>query len=138
MEPPISTLSHLPILTLPPPPRSDLCPICLNPIANPAACQTGYVFEYSCLFKWIEGTHERQEVFMRGDDAFGGKWVLEEEDDNEEGEGTHGDGQKENGREKTGVNVGSRNGQWESGEGRCAITGRRVLGGTSGIRRIMV
>jgi len=29
-------------------------------------------------------------------------------------------------------------GKWESGEGRCAVTGRKVLGGTEGLRRIMV
>ena len=32
----------------------------------------------------------------------------------------------------------SREGKWESGKGRCAITGRRVLGGTSGLRRVRV
>ena len=32
----------------------------------------------------------------------------------------------------------SREGKWESGKGRCAVTGRRVLGGTSGLRRVMV
>ena len=33
---------------------------------------------------------------------------------------------------------GSRAGKWESGAGRDAVTGRRVLGGTSGLRRVMV
>ena len=33
---------------------------------------------------------------------------------------------------------GSRRGRWESGKGRCPVTGRRVLGGTDGLRRIMV
>lgn len=33
---------------------------------------------------------------------------------------------------------GSRVGKWESGKGRCAVTGRRVLGGTDGLRRVMV
>ena len=32
----------------------------------------------------------------------------------------------------------SRHGKWESGKGRCAVTGRRVLGGTDGLRRVMV
>ncbi len=40
-------------------------------------------------------------------------------------------GEKERGR-------GSRDGRWESGRGRCAVTGRRVLGGTQGLRRVMV
>ena len=32
----------------------------------------------------------------------------------------------------------SRVGKWDSGTGRCAVTGRRVLGGTDGLRRVMV
>ena len=32
----------------------------------------------------------------------------------------------------------NRVGEWESGKGRCAVTGRRVLGGTEGLRRVMV
>lgn len=31
-----------------------------------------------------------------------------------------------------------RAGRWEGGEGRCAVTGRRILGGTEGLRRVMV
>ena len=31
-----------------------------------------------------------------------------------------------------------REGKWESGKGRCAVTGRRVLGGTEGLRRVMI
>jgi len=31
-----------------------------------------------------------------------------------------------------------RDGKWESGKGRCAVTGRRVLGGVEGLRRVMV
>ena len=34
--------------------------------------------------------------------------------------------------------AGSREGRWESGKGRCAVTGKRVLGGTGGLRRVMV
>ena len=32
----------------------------------------------------------------------------------------------------------SREGMWESGKGRCAVTGRRVLGGSDALRRVMV
>lgn len=32
----------------------------------------------------------------------------------------------------------SRHGRWESGKGRCAVTGKRVLGGTDGLRRVMI
>ncbi|KAL2267467.1 hypothetical protein VTJ83DRAFT_4744 [Remersonia thermophila] len=94
---PIAASSLLPIYTVPPPARSDLCPICGEEITTAAACQTGVVYCYACIHKWLTGTHPRQEKFMA-----------------------------------------SRAGGWESGEGRCAVTGRRVLGGTEGLRRLIV
>ncbi|KAJ9658095.1 ubiquitin-protein ligase peroxin 12 [Neophaeococcomyces mojaviensis] len=118
-EPPISSTSYLPILTVPPPASSDLCPICLHPIETAAACQTGYVFDFKCIFQWVDGTHERQEAWMKGEKM--SEWEEEEQDEEESAEKPK-----------------SREGQWESGQGRCAVTGRRVLGGTSGIRRVMV
>ena len=117
---PISSTSYLPIFTVPPPLNSDLCPICLHPISTAAACQTGYVYDYKCIFQWIEGTHERQEAFMRGEKM--SEW---EDEGYEEGDI---DDERKEGAQK------SREGKWENGAGRCAVTGRRVLGGTSGIR----
>lgn len=124
-SPPISSITYLPIFTVPPPPSSDLCPICLHPISTAAACQTGYVYDYKCIFQWMEGTHERQEAFMKGERT--SEW--EEDEDNIVDEKT--DDPKIKGSK-------SREGSWESGVGRCAVTGRRVLGGTSGLRRVMV
>ncbi|EAA32773.1 hypothetical protein GE21DRAFT_6685 [Neurospora crassa] len=95
---PIAASTLLPIFTVPPPKRSDMCPICEDEIQTPAACQTGVVYCFSCIHKWMSGTHVRQEKFMTKE----------------------------------------REGKWESGEGRCAVTGRKVLGGTEGLRRIMV
>ncbi|KAK4244561.1 Pex12 amino terminal region-domain-containing protein [Corynascus novoguineensis] len=94
---PVSASSLLPIYTVPAPQNSDQCPICEGEITTAAACQTGIVYCYTCIHKWLTGTHPRQEKFMV-----------------------------------------ERAGKWESGEGRCAVTGRRVLGGTEGLRRIMV
>ncbi|KAI5866780.1 Pex12 amino terminal region-domain-containing protein [Durotheca rogersii] len=94
---PIATPSLLPILTVPAPKDSELCPICEEQITTATACQTGIVYCYACIHKWLEGTHPKQEEFMV-----------------------------------------DRTGKWESGKGRCAVTGRRVLGGTEGLRRIMV
>ncbi|KAI1147822.1 putative peroxisome biosynthesis protein (PAS10/Peroxin-12) [Nemania diffusa] len=94
---PIATPSLLPILTVSPPEDSELCPICEDTITTATACQTGFVYCYTCIHKWLQGMHPRQEEFM-ADKA----------------------------------------GKWESGQGRCAVTGRRVLGGTEGLRRIMV
>ena len=111
-RPPLDAHSLLPIFTVPPPdaPRTDFCPICLNPIVTPTAAQTGYVYCYTCIFKWVDGSHERQAAFMEGGAGEEG-WAQEE---------------------------GSRKGRWDCGRGRCAVTGRRVLGGTEGLRRIMV
>jgi peroxin-12 len=130
-EPPVSSTSYLPILTVPPPPTSDLCPICLHPISNPAACQTGYVFDYKCIFQWIEGTHDRQQAWMKGEK------MSEWEDDDEDPDGAGEDAGRTKGDHETKTRS-SKEGKWESGKGRCAITGRRVLGGTSGLRRVMV
>lgn len=95
---PIAAQSLLPIHTVPAPEDTSLCPICESAIETPTACQTGVVYCYSCIHRWLEGSHPRQETFMTPD----------------------------------------REGKWEGGAGRCAVTGRRVLGGTEGLRRIMV
>ncbi|ORY65470.1 Pex12 amino terminal region-domain-containing protein [Pseudomassariella vexata] len=94
---PIATPSLLPIYTVPALKNSELCPICEDEITTATACQTGLVYCYTCIHRWVEGMHPRQEAFMV-----------------------------------------ERTGKWESGQGRCAVTGRRVLGGTEGLRRIMV
>lgn len=136
-SPPISSTSLLPIFTVPlpsPSPSSTAndddespCPICLNPLVNPTACPTGYVFCYTCIFRWVQGEHERQEQFMAG----GREWEDEDQDQNE-------DGNEDADTEKGGEDGKSREGKWESGLGRCAVTGRRVLGGTEGLRRVLV
>ncbi|KAH0533628.1 hypothetical protein FGG08_007623 [Glutinoglossum americanum] len=111
--PPISRPSLLQILTVPvpPPSSSSLCPICLLPLHTPTAAQSGYVYCYTCIYRWVRGEHERQTAFMEG--AAG----------------------SEEGWER--VEAGRRLGRWESGAGRCAVTGRRVLGGVEGLRRVV-
>ncbi|OAA32151.1 Pex [Moelleriella libera RCEF 2490] len=94
---PIATTSMLPIFVVSSPEDTALCPICKDDVMTPTACQTGVVYCYTCIHRWIEGTHVKQETFMQ-----------------------------------------KRAGKWESGVGRCAVTGRRVLGGTEGLRRIMI
>ena len=64
----------------------------------------------------------------------GGEEGWGESGDDDSGEDDGGDGKKK-GRESGLTN---RVGKWESGKGRCAVTGRRVLGGTEGLRRVMV
>ena len=63
--------------------------------------------------------HERQVAFMEGAAGF------KSENGEEEDEGWE--------REE-----GSREGRWESGKGRDAITGRKMLGGTEALRRVVV
>ncbi|KAL8760941.1 MAG: hypothetical protein Q9184_002909 [Pyrenodesmia sp. 2 TL-2023] len=130
-SPPVSSLTGLPILTVPAPTAqtSSLCPICLNPIQTPTSAQTGYVFCYTCIFKWVDGSHERQETFMTG--AGGEEGWGDDDDEFESAEEDEGQGRGE----ETGK-VKER--KWESGKGRCAVTGRRVLGGTQGLRRVMI
>ena len=122
-SPPISSISNLPILTVSAPAYSTddtanttkLCPICVSEIQTPTAAQTGFVYCYTCIYKWVDGVHPRQEAFMEGsgEDEEGAQGWFEE-------------------------GGGSRVGKWESGAGRDAVTGRRILGGTSGLRRVMV
>jgi len=130
-KPPIDAKSLLSILTVPPPTSSTsfLCPICLHPIVTATAAQTGYVFCYTCIYKWVDGSHDRQIAFMEGQGGGEEGWV-EDDDGDGEGDGRDVEGEKGVGR--------SREGRWESGRGRCAVTGRRVLGGTEGLRRVMV
>ena len=128
-SPPICAMTLLPIHTVPAPKpsTSSLCPICLHPIQTPTSAQTGFVFCYTCIFKWVDGSHERQVAFMEGSGGTEAGWdeVYGEED-----------GRRDEAKDE-GKNEG-REGRWESGKGRCAVTGRIVLAGTDGLRRVMV
>ncbi|KAI9729299.1 MAG: ubiquitin-protein ligase peroxin 12 [Cirrosporium novae-zelandiae] len=129
---PISKLTSLPILTVPAPTpaTSHLCPICLRPVVTPTACQTGYVYCYGCIFRWVDGVHERQEEFMAGG---GGEGWGDDDSDNDNTMPDTGVEDEDENKQRRG-----REGKWESGKGRCAVTGRRVLGGKEGLRRVMV
>lgn len=114
-SPPISSKTLLPIFTVPAPTMetSGVCPICGGEIVNATAAPSGYVFCYACIHKWVEGDHDRQTAFMEGGGGDEG-WAEEE---------------------KGGA---SREGRWESGKGRDPITGRRILGGTELLRRVII
>ncbi|KAF2204402.1 hypothetical protein GQ43DRAFT_388015 [Delitschia confertaspora ATCC 74209] len=124
IDPPISSMTLLPILTVPAPTTdtSHLCPICTTSITTATASPTGFVYCYTCIHRWVEGEHERQVAFMEG--AAGFK--------------QHRDGEEEEEEEGWGKEEGSREGRWESGKGRDAVTGRRILGGTGALRRVVV
>ena len=130
-SPPQSRKTGLPIYTVPAIPQievtetgtqilgTDLCPICVKPIQTATATPYGYVFCYQCIHRWVEGISERQESFMKGDIPESVEGVKQTEKDQAT-------------RDR------SREGKWESGAGRCAVTGMRILGGTGGLRRIVV
>ncbi|OOQ88427.1 Peroxisome assembly protein 12 [Penicillium brasilianum] len=134
-QPPISATSYLPIFTVPLPPAdtssANTCPVCLNTLVNPTACQTGYVFCYVCIFHWLNGEHQRQLDFMNGEGA-GAPWEEEITGDDETTKNSSDDQESD---DKTSR---KRGGKWESGKGRCPVTGRRVLGGTDGLRRVLI
>lgn len=93
----------------------------------------------------MDGSHDRQEAWMRGEGGEEGWGEDDEELDRaarqaggmEAEADTEDDGQSggDKGQQR---GLRSRVGRWESGKDRCAVTGRRVLGGTEGLRRIMV
>lgn len=127
-QPPISATSYLPIYTVPLPQtdkeNANTCPVCLNELANPTACQTGYVFCYVCVFHWLNGEHQRQLDFMNGEIAW---------DDGTEKTDAPDQSSEENKDQGQ-----SREGKWESGQGRCPVTGRKILSGTEGLRRVLI
>jgi len=135
-SPPLSTTSSLPIFTVPLPPAVDtgLCPICRAAIATATATPYGYVFCYTCIHRWVEGEHEVQEAFMRG----GGVGGVAEDDQEEDDVGVEKEEGAGGGGRAGGGGGGSREGKWESGAGRCAVSGKRILGGTEGLRRVVV
>lgn len=121
-KPAISATTHLPIYTVPrhdaSSDTSDLCPICQTPIQTATASPYGYVYCYVCIHKWVEGEHDRQTRFMEGQPQPEGiEDIVWQEEQQKEG---------------------SREGRWESGKGRCAVSGKRILGGTEGLRRVVV
>ena len=136
-EPPISKSTGLPILVVPAPSStkssstSGLCPICLYPVQTPTAVQTGYVFCYTCIFRWVDGSHERQAAFLEGAN-YGIEW--------EKDSASHVERDTKSEADKVGQTSPFNPGQdqWDVGKGRCAVTGRKVLGGPDGLRRLMV
>jgi peroxin-12 len=114
-SPPISSTTFLPIFTVPAPrpETSASCPVSGGEIVNPTAAPSGYVYCYSCIHRWVEGTHDRQVAFMEGGGGDEG-WADEE------------------------TGGASREGRWESGKGRDPVTGRRILAGTELLRRVII
>lgn len=72
---------------------------------------------------------------MDGEAAGEGWGDDDDEDENSSAQAAGDEGKERKEGEESGR---GRAGRWESGKDRCAVTGRRVLGGTEGLRRVMV
>ncbi|CAK9440387.1 uncharacterized protein LODBEIA_P44870 [Lodderomyces beijingensis] len=98
-----------------------VCPLCKKEITNPAIIETGYVFDYSCIYNYLEKSH-----IIVSKKAQSKK---EEENDSEESETSDiedSDEKKEHKVEKKEV-VDETIIDINKG-GRCPITGRKLLG----------
>jgi peroxin-12 len=139
--PPISSTTNAPILTVVSPCSSNNnkknngqnCPICKSEIKTPTAAQTGYVYCYTCIFRWTKGQHDVQVAFMRDKRNCSLSTTGKEDGEQEDGERDDDDDDDDEDEEGEGKKE-----KWEDGRGRCAVTGRRLLGGTGGLRRVMV
>lgn len=66
-----------------------------------------------------------------------GGWDDEEEEEEEQKKAEGKETNEQGGPDDEATGGMNKEGKWESGKGRCAVTGRRVLGGTDGLRRVM-
>lgn len=87
---------------------SKFCPICKKNITNPAIIETGYVFDYSCIYNYLQNSHKIVGQKLKN------KQEKEDEDEQDEE-----DEQKE--LEQVSVYDVSKG-------GRCPITGKKLLG----------
>lgn len=95
----------------------NLCPICKKPLTNPAIIETGYVFDYTCIYNYLENSHkivaDKIKLRKEGTDDDLYEAVLDAEDGNEN--------EKElNALEEVAIDINK--------GGRCPISGRKLLG----------
>lgn len=90
-----------------------VCPLCKKELSNPAVIETGYVFDYMCIYNYLEKSHII--VSERGVNA---------EDESESGSESENEDEVE---EKTSDNNEKITIDLDLG-GRCPITGKKLLG----------
>lgn len=104
------------------------CPLCNNELTNPAIIETGYVFDYSCIYNYLQQSHkiigEKLNEKITHDDDDDEEEVSEDEDENEnEKEKEKHDDEDTSKESKPGlVTYDLKKG------GRCPITGKKLLG----------
>ncbi|KAG7663770.1 PEX12 [[Candida] subhashii] len=98
-----------------------VCPLCKKEITNPAIIETGYVFDYSCIYNYLEKSHiivankskaeksieDEEKVYSDDEDE---EVVIDEKHEKEE----------EDQKAETFIDINK--------GGRCPITGRKLLG----------
>ncbi|KAI5960645.1 PEX12 [Candida pseudojiufengensis] len=84
-----------------------LCPLCKKEMTNPAIIETGYVFDYSCIYNYLEKSHII--VAKQKDEIEIEKEYIDDDEEEEEIE-----------KVETTIDI-------DKG-GRCPITGRKLLG----------
>ncbi|ODV79702.1 uncharacterized protein CANTADRAFT_49460 [Suhomyces tanzawaensis NRRL Y-17324] len=104
------------------------CPLCKNELTNPAIIETGYVFDYSCIYNYLEKSHilVSEKASRKSDSA---KQDDDDDDDDDEDvdEDDEDDGEDEKGEAGTSKEVEKISYDINKG-GRCPITGRKLLG----------
>ncbi|KAI5957442.1 PEX12 [Candida theae] len=91
------------------------CPLCKKEMTNPAVIETGYVFDYSCIYNYLEKSHiivsKKVESESKEDDGNEEEEVHSDYSEDVEGEQVHE-------KKVYDINKG----------GRCPITGQKLLG----------
>ncbi|EGW33549.1 uncharacterized protein SPAPADRAFT_151827 [Spathaspora passalidarum NRRL Y-27907] len=88
------------------------CPLCKKELSNPAIIETGYVFDYSCIYNYLEKSH-----IIVSKKAESKKKELNEKDYSDDDEEEQ---QDEEAEEVTKIDINK--------GGRCPITGKKLLG----------
>lgn len=121
----------------------SFCPICKKPITNPAVIETGYVFDYTCIFNYLQNSHKivAEKIKQRKEGHEDDDDLYEDELEDEYEEKKKIKKKEEHDAENEEVHIDISKG------GRCPITGRKLLGckwnllreewDISGIRRLV-
>lgn len=115
------------------------CPLCKKEITNPAIIETGYVFDYSCIYNYLEKSHivVSKKAHIKKELAADARKAHDEGDHENESEGES-ESESENESESLNTNEGVLKLEKPTIEdnividinkgGRCPITGRKLLG----------
>ncbi|MCP8719733.1 MAG: Pex2/Pex12 amino terminal region domain-containing protein [Asgard group archaeon] len=98
-----------------------VCPLCKKEITNPAIIETGYVFDYTCIYNYLEKSHvivSKKSQLKDIDDE--DEKIYSDDEDNEDEKQNKDVAANDNEEEKVTIDINK--------GGRCPITGRKLLG----------